>query len=79
MNSSVLSNTLATLARRVFRQRDYVKPLGRWGVEKNPNQQEYASNWASADHCGVCHDHLTEITKAQTPGLREESVAPATK
>lgn len=69
MNSSVLSNTLTTFARRVFRQREYVKPLGRWGVEKNPNQQEYVSNWASADHCGVCNDHLAEITKAQTPGL----------
>lgn len=60
---------LTNFARRVFRQREYVKPLGRWGVEKNPNQQEYVSNWASADHCGVCNDHLAEITKSQTPGV----------
>ena len=74
MNSSVtttLTATLTTFARRVFKPREYVRPLGRWGVEKNPIQQEYASNWASADHCGVCHDHLSEITKAQTPGRRD--------
>ena len=61
--------SITSLARRVFRQREYVRPLGRWGVEKNPAQQEYVSNWASADHCGVCMDHLTEITKSQTPGV----------
>ena len=63
-------NGITHITRRVFQHIQHIqpRPLGRWGVEKTAIQQEYVSNWASADHCGVCNDHLTEITKSLTPG-----------
>ena len=63
MQSPTTAMTITALARRIFRQREYIRPLGRWGVDKNYEQQEHTSNWASADHCGVCHDHLTALAK----------------
>lgn len=36
-------------------------------LKKNIAQQEYASNWASADHCGVCDDHHKTINNSKKP------------
>ena len=46
-NSTVKQNTM--------------RPLGRWVLARDFTQQEYTANWASADHCGVCDDHLKII------------------
>ena len=38
-----------------------VKPVGRWSLKKNNNQQDNWVDWTTVDHCGVCDKHLVEF------------------
>ena len=57
-----------------FHSEAFSKPLGRWAVGRSAPQTEYWANWSSADHCGVCADHLTSITASDRTARLDKTV-----
>lgn len=70
---------LLTILRNSLKGLNGKTPLGRWVIGKSAIQEDSTSNWASADHCGVCNDHvklskknLTKMTKKRQQGAKKK-------
>jgi hypothetical protein len=49
---------LITILQKLYRQKDFPKPMGRWNIEHCNKKMDRKIDLSNEDHCGPCGQYI---------------------